>query len=504
MKTNNSEKGEAAAVKHIQNVVQQLYDQAVSIDDLILSQQLAGKYKNPNQKHVWVAKKRLERDSADIAFIGERVQFAMIDPVAEPIRNNSQKSVTAKGEVKTWQLAEDPAYMKLKKYPYNTAFYIDRQLKNPLTELMTWILFSDQIIKSEDDDFSIENIMSCENATQENVEKFLDSNTYTAHRNKKKRYTYEQAYDKTFKLLFCKAKKRIIKRSFADEKKELEIQEQKQKQQKTKSINKPTSSSDDNDNNDHIDKKQKNTTKKSTAKNKKPFASSNVLKNHNIIKFAITNYNNDDLKGFIGKSYQNNNGDIIFDKQKYSQLRILKHIPNRLNIELTRDNIIQDMYYDDQFTSNEIQNDFLGKSYLSVKNALLYYKTKKYTELEIISNNNNHMKTNSNKLIVELDGKEDDRKTTVQNIYYDNDMQYDIDALKAFIGQVFHNENDFKDYTIELNIIRHDEMYVFNRLNIDVDQKNIIKDIYYDRAMQQRILNNKYESKKEPEKKKEK
>ena len=133
MKTNNANRGEAAAVKHIQNIVQQLYDQAVNIDDLVLSQQLAGRYKNPNQKHVSVARKRVERNPADIVHVGERVQFAMTDAVTEGIRDKSKKSICAKLEIKTWQLAEDPAYMKANNIPYNTMFYIDRQLKNPLT-----------------------------------------------------------------------------------------------------------------------------------------------------------------------------------------------------------------------------------------------------------------------------------------------------------------------------------------------------------------------------------
>ena len=191
--------------------------------------------KNINYPHVYVADRRLERSSgADLIHAGERVAFYMIDPVAEPIRSKAQKkSIIAKGEIKTWQRAEDPAYGKEHFTPYDAEYYIQRQLLKPITEMMTWFLYSDLIIKPDDDDFDDSSL------TQLNDNK-KNKKTYASYclemKSKKVRYTYDEAFKLTKQLLFGNIKKRKAVRSFIDEKAELEVKRQKINKNTTSNI----------------------------------------------------------------------------------------------------------------------------------------------------------------------------------------------------------------------------------------------------------------------------
>lgn len=232
MKTNDSEAGKKKAIAYVKKNVQDLNDGKFQSKLYMLELSKLYKdpadYKNPNQPHVHVASTRVARNPADKAHVGDRVAFFMTNPVVQPILGKSDKSITAKGEIKTWQRAEDPVYGEEHNIPYDPQYYIEQQLQNPITEMMTWFLYSDQIIKAEDDDFE-DSLNKPQKSKKEIVQEMFETSPNTTSSNKTVRYTYEEAFEMTRRLLFGNIRKRKQHRPLLDEQAEVKDTEKRQK-----------------------------------------------------------------------------------------------------------------------------------------------------------------------------------------------------------------------------------------------------------------------------------
>lgn len=525
MKTSTSggKKAEERAVKFIQAIVQQLHDQAVQLEDLVMSATLNAKYdpKRAPPKHVPVVKKRLDRNPADIVHIGERVHFIMIDPIAEPKRGKSEKSIMAKGEIKTYMRAEDPAYVKAHHIPYSASYYANDQLKKPLAELMTWVLYSDQIIKPEDADFMIDDTPQDgerKNVTQAKLKKaalsthkldyFVQSLPQPQNHNntdcndlnltlnnnkhktlfdpnidrsiyKKARYTYEQAYEKTAQLLFEQAKKRVVHHSFTESK---------------QSIVNNNFNNNSNNNSNNNDSKSTSDTLNKNLKRKNPTlngtTTSTPLKNNNILKFMVTNYSQDELKQFINQVYDCQ--DELFNKNKYSELQVVEYKDKRFNIVIDDKGVIQSTFYDNQFRTHEFKK-YIGRTYGSIQQELEYYKHFKYNYIVIDDGklDPNTIIPNNNTLIVKLD-----KDKLITSIYYHN-YSDNYFLPTEHIDQVYNADTMFIDdnkYSSK-QVVHVNNLYVEGRLTVVIDPETLlIKDVYYDNYLKQNNLKSKYDA----------
>ena len=117
--------------------------------------------------------------------------------------------------------------------------------------------------------------------------------------------------------------------------------------------------------------------------------------------------------------------------------------------------------------------------------------------IKIIQANSDDVEMKTNDTASDLYIKLDKDGNIIKQAYYENSgiSKYTTDELANFVDADYAMLNlDESKYS---TIIQHDikELYVHNRINIDVDENNIIKDIYYDNTIKKRDLLNIYDSK---------
>ncbi len=110
------------AITKAQSAVLRILQGREPLDKFVISKSLRGDYKNPNQPHVFVAKKILQRTGAPLPS-GVRVPFVYIEDAANP-----DGLLAAR--------AEDPEYVRSNNLPLDLLFYIRHQLESPITALL--------------------------------------------------------------------------------------------------------------------------------------------------------------------------------------------------------------------------------------------------------------------------------------------------------------------------------------------------------------------------------
>jgi DNA polymerase delta subunit 1 len=119
LKDRDEEKAKRIAVTTIQN----LLNHKIPLDDLIISKGLSKKeYASANLPHVCVAAKMEQRTPGFGPKTGDRVQYVVSD-VGNP-------------KIPQYERAEDPVYFKENNMKIDVEYYVEHQLRNPVTLLL--------------------------------------------------------------------------------------------------------------------------------------------------------------------------------------------------------------------------------------------------------------------------------------------------------------------------------------------------------------------------------
>lgn len=117
----------AGAVAYARTGIADLYAGRIELQELLLSAGLSKSVENYNSqmRHTTVVQKMQSRDMATAPRVGDRVCYIM---------------VTGSDSKKVSEWSEDPIYVLENDIPINVKYYIERQLQEPLTRLLTPII----------------------------------------------------------------------------------------------------------------------------------------------------------------------------------------------------------------------------------------------------------------------------------------------------------------------------------------------------------------------------
>lgn len=121
------EKDVQGAIDHVERETQRLLDQRVPIDQLVLSKTLRTGYKNENLAHLGVVDKMRRRNPGSEPKSGARVPFVYVE------HDNP--------DALQFDRAEDPDYAKEQGLCIDAAYYLERTLVQPVSDLL--VLFVD-------------------------------------------------------------------------------------------------------------------------------------------------------------------------------------------------------------------------------------------------------------------------------------------------------------------------------------------------------------------------
>ena len=122
-------------------VVDDLMDNNIPIDKLVLSKsmgnvkfttnndgivEIKSTYKNNNQPHIQVAKRMYEEDAGNAPRSGDRIPYVFIE-----IDNENAKQ---------FEKAADPVYVKQNNLKIDVEYYLDHQIMNPVSDLMSIVM----------------------------------------------------------------------------------------------------------------------------------------------------------------------------------------------------------------------------------------------------------------------------------------------------------------------------------------------------------------------------
>lgn len=171
---------------YLENRIDKLLNNDVNFDDLIITKKLNSEYKNENVVTLILSKIMYMRDPGTAPKVNERVPFIYITPEenteygewrleyvknqriqdyikkvskeakckkritnyeeAENINSQLEKKVKLeKGPLKQFEKVEDPEYARNNNLKIDTYYYINNQLRNPLTQFLTPIVGKEEI-----------------------------------------------------------------------------------------------------------------------------------------------------------------------------------------------------------------------------------------------------------------------------------------------------------------------------------------------------------------------
>lgn len=116
-----------AAVAYVKRVISDLLQNKVDLSLLIVSKQLSKREYAAAQPHVLLADRMAKRDPLTAPNIGDRVPYVIVSGT-----KNSKMS----------ENAEDPIYVLENNVPIDNSYYLENQLKNPLTRLLEPVIGS--------------------------------------------------------------------------------------------------------------------------------------------------------------------------------------------------------------------------------------------------------------------------------------------------------------------------------------------------------------------------
>ena len=115
-----------AAVQHAKDAIQSLYLNKVDMSQLLISKSLSQEAENytVQQAHTVLASKIAKRDPGNAPGVGDRIPYVMVE--------------CASG--RPTDMAEDPLYAINHQVPLNITYYIENQLRKPLTRFFKHII----------------------------------------------------------------------------------------------------------------------------------------------------------------------------------------------------------------------------------------------------------------------------------------------------------------------------------------------------------------------------
>ncbi|PWA03240.1 hypothetical protein BB558_000586 [Smittium angustum] len=113
------------AVDYAKNTISDLLQNKVDLSKLIITKQLSKKDYAAKQAHVELAEKMRKRDAGSAPQVGDRVAYVIV---------KGSKGAAA------YEKAEDPLYVLTNGLPIDSKYYLENQLKNPLTRIFEPIL----------------------------------------------------------------------------------------------------------------------------------------------------------------------------------------------------------------------------------------------------------------------------------------------------------------------------------------------------------------------------
>lgn len=114
------------AIKIVKRYLSDLDNNRIDFKDLIISKSLRFDYKSPNIPHKVLAEKIAKRDPGAAPKSGDRVPYIFID--------------TGNPKHKQFEKVEDPEYAKEKGLKVDTIYYIEKQIKNPISQFFSLLM----------------------------------------------------------------------------------------------------------------------------------------------------------------------------------------------------------------------------------------------------------------------------------------------------------------------------------------------------------------------------
>ncbi len=144
------EKGEPElAIKFVQDKVSKLYSNEIDVSELVITKQITKDPKDykTKQPHLESAKRKSQRDTFYKPNIGDRVPFVVVDKGKAPEFARKGGKLTKK-KLGTCDKTEDPLFVLRGKLKIDTEYYIEKQLKKPLSKIFLPIFGSKEKMNS--------------------------------------------------------------------------------------------------------------------------------------------------------------------------------------------------------------------------------------------------------------------------------------------------------------------------------------------------------------------
>jgi len=109
------------AITEAKNATRLLLSGEVPMEELIMSKQLAGEYKNNNLAHVVVRDKIKKRAPGSEPKQGDRVQYVIVE---------------GPKKARLYEKSEDPEWVRTNNLKLDYNYYFTNQLKNPICDLL--------------------------------------------------------------------------------------------------------------------------------------------------------------------------------------------------------------------------------------------------------------------------------------------------------------------------------------------------------------------------------
>lgn len=133
----HEDRGIDMALEYLKSTLEKFLNGNVKINDLVITKTLRTGYKNLNVPHLALARKMEERDKGSAPKTNDRVRYVFIE-------GNSSKQ---------YEKVEDPDYVVAHGLKIDVKYYIEKQLKNPISEVLALVtddpkkIFDDILMK---------------------------------------------------------------------------------------------------------------------------------------------------------------------------------------------------------------------------------------------------------------------------------------------------------------------------------------------------------------------
>lgn len=128
-----AERGLEESFEYLDLEITKLTNNEIDFDELVISKTLKSGYKTQNIPHKILAEKMFERDPGSAPKMNERVPYIFVE---HPNKR-----------AKLYEKVEDPVYARINNLRPDILYYIDNQLKNPLSQFYGCLIGEEEIKK---------------------------------------------------------------------------------------------------------------------------------------------------------------------------------------------------------------------------------------------------------------------------------------------------------------------------------------------------------------------